>query len=1163
MAVPQTPQFVLYRTTFLSSGNLKAKQGIVLGLARDGAHITSLSINASTSTEPNTLVMTFAIPVDRPEEVHYNDLSSYLFDFKSNQVMWQVMDQVQLFASPTVEDFIEEGEGGVKIKRAREKYYRMFMGIITSITGSWDGSTLSITLTAKDLFYWLSLAKIQQKASIYELLLRGDLEEASLKEQGVLLAYRSKYQGLYIKDIINKILLDERHEETLGIFLPEMSIPDILSVLGASSFMEAYKKEAIERIEQEWADKQKSLAGETPIPDRWSPKQVEEIKKQVELDLVDRPKQVIDELIKGISVSESLEHLLTQRSVRQVMATYWDNEFGRLIRANYVSFRAVTDLMLVPFPIEFQAAPLINGEYHSKLDFLQALSQLTIYEIFQAPQGYIFVKPILYNAPPLTKISPDEIFSVTRNIDAEKILTQVTVQGALVVGSGNKTETGILLNMPPEFPFIQGTFTYLFPKGFKENVLSSFNNPHNKTPFVDIPRDFDNYEDFVEQWKILEKQKGGTAPAFEVAHYPQAKDYSGPGPCLSSIGPESERRAFLCSVANILITNAAKFDIESQLNQYVDPRRGQTESNFVDLYSTDLANLIISVLQERGGFNSTEYDTYVRNATRYYCNKAVEKWRRSKNKRDYDESGQPIESIESVIPATIENVIEELEDAKHREPSTDSPRSRVRSAPSNVLLSPSIPVLARVGTLTIPRYLFRIFFRMNANIPLKLSRLNTGEFNVLQHGLRSRRMDNALVRTNEGAKKFAQFIMDKNNASVETTEITLKTLRLDIVPGFTIYNEMDASIYYVDGIEYRVTAGSNIETVLKLCARRRPVWKKADKPPTQSECTEILRKLQDHESTPEGVFIGTEVNYKGESLQSSQVTNPSVSEKRAQNTYLVGWEYIGGRVEITKDTSIVGFSPGEMVPSFGAILNKYGTSVSFGKEEKKEVRVVITSSDKHSYHIAFENREATKRLFSDWRKEEKELLEKTQSSIKVQPPPPPPELDKGVKFFIPLSYAVLKGNYDIDLSVPMIKYDGAESDRVTINKIVGAWSSGTNLRWNAKTVKKFYNSELAVLLTTRFIMLERATFTLGIKNVTGVSDNTAINYYDKEYVLADFVYYTPEEFRRYLENLLTYLGSQSVLSGINKDSIDKYVSRYEETLEAFRNEKFCKVVLKS
>lgn len=1183
MAAPQTPQFVLYRTTFLSTSALSKSKGIALSLSGDGAHITSLSVSASTDTEPNTLSISFAVPIDTPREVQYNDVASYLFDFKSNQTAWQVMDQVQLFASPTIISVNETGKDGVTVTKAAERYSRMFMGIVTNITGSWDGSSLNISLTAKDLFYWLSLAKIQQKASIHELLLRGDLEGLAAKEKGVLLAYKSKYEGLYIKDIIRKILCDPGQNEVQGIFLPEMTIPDMLGILGSSNFMDAYKKDAIKQIEQEWTDKQNAQAATygSTLPDVLTPEEVQKIKEQTQLEGIERPAQVIDELVTRVSVTDSLMDLVTQRQVRQVMAAYWDNEFGRLIRENYMAFRTVTDHKIVPFPIEYQGSSLINGEYRSKLEFLQQLSQLTIYEIFQAPQGYIFVKPPLYNAPPLATISSDEVYSVSHNIDAERILTQVTTQGTLVVGSDNKRHSGMLLNMSPEFPFIQGTYTYLFPKGFKEDVLSSYTTPNNKAPFVNIPRDYNVYKDFQEQWKIIKKKS--TKSTFSVTDYPVTADRSysasasfgaGKDP---SIPDEARKQIFVSSVSMILLTNAAKFDIEAQLKQYlsvVSPGNANLTSGsfnpeseqFVQLYAQDLASLVLATLQERGDFSfsstSSVEATYIRDAVKYYCKKAS---------GILSEGGV---TNGSVVPATVAGVTSELirEGITYGSTSASVNQSYNNPVPvpSSALNKRTPYTLSRAGTLTIPRFLFRITFVMDSDIPAaRVSELSTGEFNVLQHGLRSRRIDNPLVRDNEGAVLFAKFIMDKNNATVETAEITLKTLRLDIVPGFPIYNEMDACIYYVDGIDYRISAGTNIETSLRLSARRRPVWKKADKAPTQSECSQILKKLQDHEPTPDNVFVGTEVTYKGKALQSNQATNAAESEKTALNTYLVGWEYIGGSVKVSENVSRGGFSPNEMVPSFGAVIDRYKTSNTGDKKEEK-TRTVISSPEKTSYHIGFPN----------------EIV--TRGYIVAQTAPPPPGQAgnvyyTGVKFFVPLSYMELRGGPSDQVQLPTIRYEGDITPSATptpanpnpvqptpsdipakIKKIVGAWSSGTNLQWNPVDIKAFTNSELSTFLATaRFIMLKRADFTLGSKDFTAVGDTSAVNYYANEYVIADFDYYSADEFEAYLKTLLNTTSVKVVLDGITEQSIPQYVEKYRETLEAFKQEKFNTVVMKS
>lgn len=1109
MVAPQTPQFVIYRTTFLSTSKLATEKGVVLGLAGDSAHLISLDISASIETEPNTLTLSFAVPIT---EGDYNNVSTYLFDFKSNQTIWQVMDQIHVFVSPALEVDSEDNT-------YKEKYYRIFMGIITNISSNWDGSALTISLTARDLFYWLSLAKIQPKASLSELLLRGQLEGADEKSQSTLLAYKSKYQGRTMKEIINQILLDKKQHEVQGIFLPEFSIRTFLSVIGTGTFKQSIKNivsATLDKHEEDWEEKYKEQNHNTSLKN--TPKysyeslaqEVEKRQQSIVRTFDNTVSNLVDEL-SSVSPDLAVQAMLTQRYVRNSIALYWDAQFGQLIRDNYVAFKTVTDHLIVPFPIEWEVPRLFNGEYKSKLDFLKELSLLTIYEIYQAPQGHIFVKPPLYNAPPITTISAEEISNVIHNIDADKILTQVTTHGSLVVGESR--EQGLRIPMTSEFPFIQGAYTYLFPKGFEENIKETFKESNSEVTVVSIVKSFNSYKDFENFLKINNK-KYPSIISISITDFPETPSFS------VDKYEEGVPEIFKTSVASILLANSHRF-VPSKIAEIDKDKKKEI---FLKVFASSIEDILV----ERG-FASILDSSYIDKVVNYYYYKAL-----ALHSSGAEEVlSTPKNSV--VVPPTIMEIISELSDKGFSYTSSPTPSpTQISISKSTSQPKPSSEIGAAVSEsenikrereknpLTLPLFLFNITINSKINLDTtNLAKLSTGEYNVLQHGLRTARIDNALIRDNESAVLFSKFIIDKNNASVETTEITLKTLRPDIVPGFPIYNEMDACVYYVADIGYKVAAGSLIETTLKLYAKRRPVWIMSSKAPSGAECSKILNTLQNHGKRPKDVLIGTEVTY----IKHEQAKTPK---------YLVGWEYIGGSTEITETTAIGAFSPKQMVPGFGAVLEQFSYKVL---EEKKEEK--ISTGVIEQYYIGYISQNMPKITF-------------------VAPSATPN--NPYVVFSIPLAYLVwedeARKNYYPEAitiedsggaAIQTLSSSGTLSntgEQQRIKRVLEFLKKNIGKKNNAYTDNYLKFSSLSnfsdFLTKEKFILFKHVTFT-----ATATKNNNSISE-----VMAEFNLYSVDEFKELLTTVQSEIVSYNG-EAITTETMEVIISNYKRNYEGF------------
>jgi len=962
--------------------------------------LENFNINANLDTEPNTMTLTIAIPI--PEGIYSEGSNSFadsrFVDFKSPNVSWKPMDHIELYVSvsPEVEEF-----------------YRLFAGVVTEVKTDFKGYEMMISLSCKDMFYWLSKARINPRWSATEAVLRaGKVDSDQLKN----IAYNTKYVGYSFKQIIEAILYNAAkdgkvEDETQFVALGEIDFASWMQLAGRESLIgDVIKDDLLDqqeyyrRAEKKYLEEaRKNNVKIRPVDDRRI-----KIDRQGISKVVHQGKEAV---FRGaISKAQVLQAAASNQINRRFVAQYWDTQFLEFIRKNYVSYGREYDWLTLPFPFSNGGnINFIEGTYSTRLELLKELTTLTMFEIYQSTQGWVFVKPPMYNMPPLTTIDAVELESTDRSLDINNVLTSVSTEGALVAGTGDDGVDTLSAQMKAvqvetNFPFIQGTYTCLFPKNFDASLTGAQQKnvkdidrfswganidslSPNKGDGTDGVVQLNAFETFVRELKRLGKGNDKDKTVSELSEI--STNIKGQVSLVDvkttiSTGKEtssgSEKEEYLMSkgsqqvdfakVAQLLTFELLRKNLTRDVLNRVLTNEDTYLIFFQDLRAAAtsfLNNATMSVSGDLGTHNSKLYArnvlSYITDLQSRYVNfiqaaaaeqnlgKVVEQdiLNGSGNfKGLYDRMADIFSgsvdttgsilydptniSLSGALSTTERNTL--LDDPEGKDfsiykfiaeatGSFYSRRSLLRDKDGNLVKTINYKQLKselqkrKLAANTIPID-NKPSIVASATCTYKLDdRLKTvGDYNVMQHGFNSTKITNRMIRTQEQTTAFAKYFMYINNASLEKTKMVLKTLRPDVVLGFPILNNLDMNVYYVNDINFSLTAGNDFTTNITGIARRRPVWINSDVPEGNQifNNPELKAKaLINPKGNPEYSDI---LKYESEVAAEISGTNKSSGKYK-----LLGWEYYGPDESDLKDDDVTNLQYGIFLPPFGGVID--------------------------------------------------------------------------------------------------------------------------------------------------------------------------------------------------------------------------------------------------
>ena len=954
--------------------------------------LLNLSVAGGTSTDPTTCSISFILGVD----ILSGPGAEYLMDFfvmdtkappisSLANIQYKIMDHIEIYYSggnygPAMNDvnlpaYYQRGDDDIE-------FSRLFQGLVTNATYDWvPGQGVKVSLTCSGLFYWLDLIKVQPKTSFFEWMLRNQENDTASKESAKLLAFQTQYDGLSLKSLIEKILLDS--SETNYIFLPEYNIQTVFQVISKAFDAGKDKKIAMtSAVTGDWSGFGGGSAATTPIPTSGpSPTQavvspvstltpvsrdlpatvitpvvapgpaevtapgstpaVDEIKSKLEPKLSDIKDSIkrgrTEEFSRTISNEQLGKLINTNRLNRRVMGGYWDTQSLDLIKNNCISFLRDQDAKICAFPVQLQISFYLNGTYTSRLEFLRNITAMSFYEIYQAPQGTTFVKPPIYNSPPSRTISPIEIQSVSRSISRDSILTSVTTQGLMTAGcskqqreldkasAGTVDKNGVYtpdaggnvpeVALPTDFPYIQGTYTCLYPKNFKQT------NPSGTIFDVFIPVVSSSISELIDKLThILQSSWGNSSdstPNLNIGVMIGKKlipmQFGDNSIGIDSMGSFT----FIDQNINGIATNGTAYLQASACYKAL------INYGLSSVSTTSSANNRLSI------WSKINNSTFVADLTSVTgCSLSVANLQLKIN--NINASGGS-SAVDQYINGTVGNCL-------------------LLDLTGTQLITSRVTDLSTLQSTT-SSIKFASIFNVEVSTGKTTSDVSGGEYNLLEHGVKDIVINNPLVRRNDDAVAFSRFYLFKNNASAETTTITLSTIRPDIYPGFTIYNSIDSCVYYVQNVAYNIQVGGSVTTTLTLTARRRPVW--ITPPPMDLESLSFynLMYITTKNTDPEGnvtddvtfnpdvvcpVLYGVVPDSLTKLYKSRDVNDfihigyaPPASSIDSDvsgdngNMIFLGWEYYGGPVVdvnmTSKTATHVGTTDSQVfMPVFGA-----------------------------------------------------------------------------------------------------------------------------------------------------------------------------------------------------------------------------------------------------
>lgn len=976
--IVQRPNAVLYKNG--NRVNLDGTGGDYLDpvkLAPDvysTARLTSIEINANTATEPNTMTVNISIPI--PESDYGTKTGSFMdskfFDFKSTSVEWKPMDHIEAYFTVNAQE---------------DSYFRVFAGVVANINWAFKGNSMALTLSCKDMMYWLDRSRVSPRWSVSEAVLRAGKIG---REETAAVAFNTKYTGKDLKQIIEALLFNA--EETQFVALGKVDFASWMALNSKADMLDPIIKKGT--LEQQDQIQKTNRAREVSLAAA-NIKTIQEPMRTIYTDGVRKTKIVnsIAGLTTGAisTASEVLQAIGDNNINRKLIGQYWDNQYLKYIADNYVSFGREFDWAVIPFPYTNAAQPLlIEGVYSTRLELLRELSNTALYEIYQAPQGWMMVKPPLYNMFPITSIDPREVEDIKSSINMDIIRTSITTEGALVAAAGediaipsakDPDDVGEVQTDTP-FPFIQGTYTCLFPKDFKEqtNKLSKKDlseiEKFDWTQSVDhifagTETDAGSYFGFVaETQRLIDginkssstgatqgTSKGVLQVHMEVTKSPKDKPIkvvlmdSGMS-IITNVEQQLTQQFIFLYLNNNLSTDVLNGILrtnESYLRYFEDLIYGA--KNMLERISTKTANEKSSFSPKTYFQAVKSYIEKIRNTYRNLITPVAERSNIGQKMRD---------RITATLYVDIENILKnpslggsgtspdmsvslfngdklrggdagiaptELlgDGAKdydfYREiysivgkESSSKPYNTSITSKEYSAITKGKDQRPRNGWFPLDTVPF-ISISIVLEYTLNQSQKTIGDYNVLEHGFRSEKISNRLVRTQPQAVAFSKYLMHIMNAEAEQTVISLKTLRPDIIPGFPLLNDFDGCVYYPKEIRYVFKPGETASTEITCIVRRRPLWVDASQPAGQSFLNRSDSKI-----------VGL-VNPKGHT-NLRDIIKYDHEIDRSKGVFL-GWEYYGP--DESEDTAIRALNGGAFIPIFGGSFDG-AVSIPSGKK---------------------------------------------------------------------------------------------------------------------------------------------------------------------------------------------------------------------------------------
>lgn len=919
--------------------------------------LTNVSIGGSINTQAQQCSLSFMVPL-----TSVGLGRSQFMDLQSADAYWRNMDNIEVWVSP----------------QSSGNYYRVFAGVVTTVNSSIKDNELKIDITCQDYFYWMGLSKLNSKASIFEQTLRGTSKDPH--DQLALCATR--YTGYTFRDLINRILYSEDEIRLNG--LGVIDTGTLMGQLGNTK-----------DLKEQFSDMAANTGGAPEIAPAIEKLQAQKsagtvvdaaIKKNPDLDITAK------QIIPTRSATDAALDKENSRVNRDIIAMYWNFQYLEFMKNNYVSLIAEDHWKAIPYPLsqsDLNIAPLLSvaGSYTTRLEMLNDLSKLSLYEIYQAPQGYVMVKPPMFNAPPLTTISPVEIESVSASFSGDRILTSITTEGVFAAGGVGDDPTNPLneVSFGDDFPFVFGEYTVLFPQGWSKKYSSeeiadavyahrqeftsdTFEEQDARLSGTKIPAPF--------QWDISSTEDYLT---FIGAVVGLLKDWKKP-PIITTqliIGTEEQGVDLLVdkSSSQDLANKANKFGhiylfkfFKSLFSEDTLTKITATEAQF-DEFFTALSEQYIGVLQQKTCMYTTDVHRLIKHikgtilktipvaAKRSVIAEQVQSLVSYFNSQDFfdevtactvDLAFTQTVKTSGLLPEMLTNKSYGTEMVKHS--STGVPGSELE-ATREVMghLTEASLSLAETSTAKSQELNESFLPYITAELPFiqvtvraegltSLREETEGRYNVLEHGDRNTKINNRLIRTPAQAVTYSKFALYKHNAEVETTTIVLKTLRPDIVPGWPILNTMDMCVYYVAGIQFSLDAGSSVSTTLTLIAKRKPLFTPQSN--TQyADDQQYSKALANPRSRKDIVYW--------EDLPKDTFTEASPYK-------LIGWEFYGPNDEFTNDNQGIFIAP------FGGHLcertnkkarSSKGTSASTTKKKVHDYRIVKLQLDQTTGNI--------------------------------------------------------------------------------------------------------------------------------------------------------------------------------------------------------------------
>jgi len=878
----QAPDILIYKNNinvFKGGAPLEAADYEIMSLPFNQEvadfRLISLTINADTNPNPHTASLQFAIPTAQ------NDTKvTYVteLDLPNEMDKWYLMDRVEIWISPN---------------KGVLPYIRSFVGCVTSLSYEIREYQFIFTVQLKDMMFWLDQARVQTNWSMFDLALRRPQYITDPKDTSKWMIYSNRFAGLNFRHLIEKVLFNRKVKD-----LPYSAIAGS-KVEGNPKEYDLYENEEFNLLPVYSAGEMyailasvginQSPVAELPYSSKFRNAVVNSIQnapggaiaKQLpqgsdstklginanviaqKVKSVDsNPPLQVNDIAFGFveNVAEAEELRAMQIRNQKAMSLYWEFAFFSYIRENYISLIREDDIALMPFPWESDSNSLVlyEGKFSSRGQIIRQLSEQTLYEIYQSNQGFIFVKPPLYNAPPINNIQASEISDIVKQENIDPVLTSATTEGIIDWKTMDKEMPQVTIPKN-EYPFVLGAYQILFPKNFKLETPENFDFRDDALAFR-VP--IDSVPAYTQIWIQLQNENDRFVKDSLVLKLKEEVKSNGQIVKLDPLVGEKPQVLinvmlwkFYYKVLDPVQISALNSGLNAQIFYLEFSTKGRTVGTVValDLFFAFIEEWLLAHMKDFGisdpvQIRKINYNIYTKikqilDTNRVNTNKEsgeisnqavveeerqneIEKFNNNDLYQTIISSFSPTtsgsfslmerffispggyQSVDAYVEATFSYKKINLDPSYKQENAQWISEEVRRVHPSN-LEKPTVLILIG-GILAAESY--------------KLKSYSTGEYNIMQHGFRDVKLNNNLIRSNLGASVFSKYYLYKNNVQAKTYTFTLQTLRPNIVPGFPILNTIDGCVYYVQSIALSLTAGESTQTTVTCVARRRPLF---------------------------------------------------------------------------------------------------------------------------------------------------------------------------------------------------------------------------------------------------------------------------------------------------------------------------------------------------